>query len=514
MKSYNWLIAILAIIKLLLPFILQDSFYQLHRDEFLYLAESKHLAWGFMEVPPLLSLLAWVAHLLGNGFVMVKFFPALFGALTFVLTARIILSIGGGLYAIFLSFLAFIFGAYLRVNYLFQPNFLEIFFYTLVAFSVIKYIQTKNNIYIYVFGVACGLGMLSKYSIAFFIIGIIVGLLLSKQRSIFANKHFYFASLIGIIIFLPNILWQYNHNFPVQQHMQELQETQLQYVSSIGFIKDQFLMNLPCVYIWIAGLLFLTLSKKGRQYIFIFWAYTILIMLLIIFHGKNYYALGAYPVLFAFGAYLLERLTRKRVPFMRWVFITITFYFGIIFTFLALPMFPPQKLAEIYKDKNVEKTGALKWEDLQNHALPQDFADMIGWKEITEKTANVYNNLSDEEKSKTIIKCDNYGLCGALNYYGKQYGLPEAYSTNASFLFWMPDTYKVANVITVGENYPDTTRSIVKQFAHITVKDELVDSFARENGCKIILWQHANENILSNFIEKEVAEKKARFIRK
>jgi len=269
MKKFNGLIAMLALVKFLIPFLVQDDAYQPHRDEFLYLAQGQHLAWGYLENPPALSVLAWITHQLGGNFLLIKFWPSLFGALTYVVAARIILALNGSLYALFLSFLAFVFGAFLRVHYLFQPNFLEIFFYTLIAFSVVRYIQTKKNAYLYVFGIACGLGMLSKYSIAFFITGVLVGLLLSGERRIYLNKHFYFASLTAIAICIPNYLWQYNHNYPLLHHMKELQETQLQYINASDFLKDQLLMHLPTVYVWTSGLLFFFLSKKEEDIFFI-----------------------------------------------------------------------------------------------------------------------------------------------------------------------------------------------------------------------------------------------------
>jgi hypothetical protein len=515
MKNDNRLLLLycLAVIKFILPFFLQHPDYQPHRDEFLYLAEGNHMAWGFLEVPPLLSVFAWLTQFLGDTMFWIKFWPSLFGAFTYILCGHIILSLNGKYFSLFLGFLPFVFGAYVRVHFLFQPNFLEIFFYTAISYAIIRFIQTQKNIYLYIFGISCGLGMMSKYSVAFFIISLLAGLLLSSKRKIFLNKHLYLASILGFIIFIPNLLWQYNHNYPVLHHMDELQRTQLQYISPASFLLDQLLMNFPCAFIWIMGLLFTLLAKKGRNYMAFFFAYCLVIILLLVFHGKNYYALGLYPVLFAFGAYQLEKLTLVRVKIARFVFITIPFYFGLTFTPLELPMFEPDQLAEFFRKKDVAKLGVLKWEDQQDHPLPQDFSDMLGWKEITEKTARVYNNMSEKEKNKTIIKCDNYGLCGALNFYGKQMGLPQVYSTNASFLLWMPDKYDITNVITVGEDFPDTTRSIVKQFANISVKDELRDSFARENGAKIILWEHSDAALLSKFLEDEVAEKKKAFLR-
>src|SRR5579863_3808223 len=149
MQKLNRLLYFLAIVKFVLPFFLQNALYEPHRDEFLYLAEGRHMAWGFMEVPPLLSVFAWLTNLFGGGMFWIKFWPSLFGALNFIVIGKIIISLGGRSFALVLGFLPFVTGAYLRVHYLFQPNFLEIFFWTLIAYSCICYVQTQNNKWIY-----------------------------------------------------------------------------------------------------------------------------------------------------------------------------------------------------------------------------------------------------------------------------------------------------------------------------------------------------------------------------
>jgi hypothetical protein len=511
MQKLHRLLYFFAFIKFILPFLLQSSFYEPHRDEFLYLAEGKHMAWGFMEVPPLLSVFAWLTNLFGGSIFWIKFWPSLFGALTFILVGKIIISLGGKYFALLLGLLPFVTGAYLRVHYLFQPNFLEIFFWTLIAYSCIRYVQTQNNKWLYVLGVAIGLGMLSKYSVLFFAVSILGGLLITDQRKIFKNKHFYYAAAIGFLIFLPNLIWQFAYHFPVALHMKKLQRTQLQYISPVDFLTAQLLMNVACIFVWIRGLIWTAFAAKAKSYRFIAWAYVFVVALLLLGHGKGYYALGAYPVLFAFGAYRLEQLATNRLYFLRYVFIAFILFIAYHAVPLLLPIFEPTKLAAFYRERHLEKTGALRWEDLKNHPLPQDFADMIGWKTMAEKTAAIYNSLPEEEKSKTVVKSDNYGLCGALNFYGAKLGLPQVYGYDASFLLWIPDTFNVRNVITVGEEMPDPRRNLLKYFSSISVKYELKDSLAREDGSKIILWYHCNEDTLSRFLKAEIAEKKKIF---
>lgn len=501
MKKEYKIIILLALIKFALPFFLQNNFYEPQRDEFLYLAEARHMAWGYMEIPPLLSVFGWISNFFGTSMFWIKFWPSLFGAITYVIAGKIIISFGGRWFALLLVFLPFIFGAYLRVHFLFQPNFLEIFFWTMIAFSILRFIQTEKNRYLYLFGVSAGLGMLSKYSVAFFILSILLALVFTRDRKMFLNKHFYFAGLIGTLIFLPNFLWQMNRHFPVFVHMDELQRTQLKYIDPAGFLIDQLQMFLPCVFIWIAGLYFAIFKENGKYRVF-GWAYLFVIALLLYFQGKSYYSLGVYPILFAFGAIQLERFAAKHFMVWKYAFIVIPFALGILLIPLFLPVYKPEKLAQYYKAKHIEKTGFLKWEDLQNHPLPQDFADMLGWKEITEKTAKAYSTLSNEEKKRTIIFADNYGQAGALNFYGKNYDLPTTYSDNASFLYWLPDSLHIDNLIVVTDDQQEMQHAFLKDFFSVILFDSVTNIYARERGSLIIIMKGANEKLNQMFQQK------------
>jgi hypothetical protein len=510
-KKIRLLIYTLAVIKLVLPYILQDGYYQPHRDEYLYLAEGTHLAWGFMEVPPLLSVFAWLTNLLGGGIFWVKLWPDIFGVLTFLLVTNIIASLGGRIFAIILGWLPFVINNYLLLFFLFQPGFLDCFFWTLMAYGLIRYCQTNQNKWLYVFGVAAGFGMMSKYSVAFFALSLLTGLLLTRERKIFLNKHFYFASLIGLLIFLPNLIWQYNHLFPVVTHMKELQEEQLQYNSSIGFIISQFMMNLPVVFIWLAGLWHVFFNKHGKKFRFTGWAYFAVIILLIVLRGKDYYALGAYPVLFAFGGFYFEQLTEK-IIWLRYIAIAFILALGLFALPLIMPLAKPELLVKYYEKTGLNKTGAFVWEDHEHHPLTQDFADMIGWKEMAQKTSAVYYSLPKEERDKTMIYCRGYFSAGALNYYCKDFKLPEVYSDNASFLFWMPDKYNIKNLLLLGHRIPGKDDVVFQQFEKMTVKDSLNIPLFRENGMKFVLFENGNDS-LNHFIETGIFKLKHQFIR-
>ena len=500
---------LLAVLKIVIPYLLQDSFYEPHRDEFLYLAEGHHVAWGFMEVPPMLSVFAWLTHVFGDGMFWIKLWPSLFGAATFLIAGEIVLSLGGKRFALLLLFLPFIFGGYLRVFFLFQPNPPEILFWTMMIYSIIRFIQSEKNKWLYIFGISVGLGMMSKYSVAFFTVSIVVALLCTQYRKMFLNKHFWYASVIGLLIFLPNILWQYSQHFPVLHHMKELQRTQLQYVSPSDFLIGQLIMNIPCVFIWLTGLWQVSFGNEFKNFRFVGLAYVFVIVLLLIGHGKMYYSLGSYPVLFAFGAYQLERFTAVKRRVLRYAFVLIPVIIGTLMIPIALPVFPPQRLASFYAKTNAKKTGLLKWEDLRDHPLPQDFSDMLGWEEMAQKMSKAYETLDSNEKKHTVLFCDNYGMAGAVTFYARKYHLPEAYSDNASFLYWLPENVHIENVLLLTDDQNEMQHDFIKDFSTAVLSDSITTPLARERGDLVILLKGANEAFNRMFKEKIEKDKAA-----
>lgn len=390
-QPYWPLILILAFLKFVLPLLLQHPVYELQRDEYLYYQQGQHFDFGYLENPPLLSYLGMISSWFGGGEAWIKFWPCLFGAATLVVTCLITAELGGKLFSQFLAALSIITGAYLRVHYLFQPNILDIFFWTLAIYFLIRYINSRNENYIIWMAVSLALGWWSKYSVLFIAAAIIAGLLLSPYRNIILRKKAWFAAGLALLLITPNLLWQYFHNWPVIHHMEELQATQLKYINRSDFLKEQLLLLLPVVFVWITGL---TSLLRNSQYRIIAIIYVAVITLLMFGSGKGYYALGAYPMLLAGGAAAIEKWSEGK-KWLRYAITVVIIGLTIPFIPLLLPVWKPEKLAAFYQQYGIDKTGLLKWEDQKEHPLPQDFADMLGWKELAEKTIRAYHNISE-----------------------------------------------------------------------------------------------------------------------
>jgi 4-amino-4-deoxy-L-arabinose transferase-like glycosyltransferase len=483
------LIVLLAILKFILPFLLQHPVYELHRDEFLYLEQGHHLAWGYREVPPFLSWLAWCTHALGGGFFWVKFWPSLFGAATLVITCRIVIEMGGRFFAMLLASLCILFTAYMRMHFLFQANFLEIFWWTLIFYFIIRYINTNHNKYLYLIGVAVGFAWLSKNSVLFLLAGLFVSVLLTRYRILFRNRHFYLAACIALLMALPNLIWQQLHHWPLLKHMNELRETQLKYIQPVDFLTGQVFMYLPAFFVWTSALIWF-FTKPGRRYRLLGGVYFFVLLFLILSSGKAYYSMGLYALLFAAGGTAIEQWTKLRWIWLRWFHVGFLLVVSFLILPLALPVYVPEKLDAFYQRNGIAATGALKWEDQQNHSLPQDFADYLGWKELTAKTERFYQSLPILVRDSTIIFCRHYGQAGALKYYGTDTSFSNRVITdNGSFLDWIPENQAFRHILLVSRTIPDEKEPVFQHFKQFWIIDSVTNEYSRQRGDKILFYE-------------------------
>ncbi len=504
-KQAGYIIVFFALLKLLIPFLLIHPQFELHRDGYLYLADADHMAWGYIEMPPLLALLGFLIKSAGGTVFLVHLCVGLFGAATIYLTGLIVLQLKGNRTAVFFACMAYLCSGFLRMNILFQPNFLDLFFWTLSTYLIIRWIDTDQRKWLYYLGISFGLGMLGKYSTAFYIISFLVGLLFTNRRKVLFSLPFYLAMLPGFLLFLPNLLWQIDHHFPVMHHMDLLTRQQLQYNSRIDFMISQLLMALPSLFIWMGGIWYLLMRQEGRKYVIILLMYIGILSIVLYFNGKGYYTAAIYPSLMAFGGIWFSQLVAgKYFNWLRWV--APVFMLGL--TFFILPLILPyrsaEKMAGMYRSMGVENSSMLRWEDHRQHSLPQDFSDMLGWQEMAEKTARIYHQLPDSVQQQTMVYGDNYGEAGALSFYRKKYHLPEIYSDNASFLFWLPDHFTQKYFLFVTQDLPDSDDSFFNHWGKREILDSVEQVFAREYNTKIILYSQPDDSV------RIIAEKKTR----
>jgi len=498
LKKASWVHVLggLIALKLLLHLCL-NGMWSFYRDELLYLALGRHLDWGFASVPPAIGFWGWLGgSVLGGSVEVVRLIATLFGTATVVLTALIAKEMlpkdseqSSGKFAVGIVGLAGLTtSAFLRPAMLFMPVVFDIFYWTLLCFLFLKYLNTEKSPWLLWFGLAVGLGLLNKYTILIFLFAMLPGLVLTKQRRIFTNTQFYLAAGLALLVVAPNIAWQAAHKFPVFRHMSELASSQLQHVSLGDFLSDQFRMHLAALPLWLSGLYFLLFRKEAAAWRTFGWMYLMVLAVLIFFSGKSYYSLGAYPVLIGAGAAWLEQLTAQRRKWLRVALPVTMIVLGAITLPVALPFLQPEAEARLMEklSKSAVFKGVLRWEDGKYYALPQDFSDMLGWEELAEITGKVWQNIPN--KSAAAIYAENYGQAGAIVHFGKKYAVPEVLSFSDNYRYWLPDSLPAnfQTLIYVNDELGDDMPGF---FATIEKVGELNMPLSRQNGDQVYLCQ-------------------------
>ena len=495
------------VLKFVIQYLVVNPEYELHRDEYLYLDQGQHLAWGYLSIPPLNSWFAYIINALGNSVFWVRFFPALFGALTLVVVWKSIEELKGSLFALILGASSILFSALLRMNILFQPNSFDILCWVTFYYILIKYFNTNQSKWLVYAAIVCGLGFLNKYNIVFCVLGLLPAILVTRQRKIFLEKTFYFAILIGLVIILPNLIWQYQNDFPVVRHMTELAQTQLVYVNRMDFLKTQVLFFISSLFVILSGLFALWFYRPFRIYRPFFWAFFFTLIIFPYFKAKDYYAIGLYPIYIAFGSVFLGRfLNEGWKKYLQPLAIAVVIVVFIPISQIAFPNKSPEYI-KAHPEKYKEY-GLLRWEDGRDHELPQDFADMLGWSELAQKVDSIYSTLPN--KDQTLVLCDNYGQAGAINYYTKE-GI-KAVSFNADYINWFDLEKPYVNFIRIKEYNVRDEDELVKTSPYFEISilaDSIENRDAREFRTRIFVFTGAKVDINERIAKELVYRKKS-----
>ncbi|MEO9476288.1 MAG: glycosyltransferase family 39 protein [Cyclobacteriaceae bacterium] len=502
------LVGIFVVVKLLIHFFTYDNL-ELHRDAYLYSAQSEHLALGFIAVPPMIALVGKFATVLfGNTVFALRLFPALIGAANIVIIGCAVKELGGKRVATFLACLAYILSpSFLHSNALFQPVSFNQFFWLLSSYMMLLLIKKQDpKTWIWI-GIVGGLAFLTKYSINFIYAAFALGLLLTKDKKLYLSKHFIIGLGLGLMIALPNLVWQYNHNWPVFSHMEELRERQLVHVGTMDFIAGQIMMNLQGILLWLPAVVVLLFFKKERQFRVFGLSYLFVILLLILGSGKAYYALGIYPILFVFGGFFIEKYAQQYLKIAVPLIVLHTCVsFAISLQFDGVPF---------VTFEDVYEQGAFKWEDGEYYDIPQDMADMTGWQELAETVKAIYLDLDEKERSETDIFCYHYGQAGAIMFYDDDL-LPQPICDNGSFIFWAPDSITAQKIIWVhagaGTDFKPE-EELPKRFEQVSLKATIDNPYFRENGTQIYLCENPNE-FWKDRMKQELGAQKANYSRK
>ncbi len=428
--------------------------YGYFRDELYYIACSDHLAFGYVDQPPLsIGLLALVRTLIGDSLFAIRLFPAFAGSATVFLAGLMARKLGAGKFGQFLAALAvFMSPVMLGQSRYFSMNSLDILFWSVVLFIVLVIIIDDKPRLWPVFGIAIGLGLMNKYSVGFLVVGLVAGFLLTSRRKHLLERRFWIGAVLAGVIFLPHVIWEVRHGLPSLEFMRNAALNKNAPLSPLGFLFGQFIeVGFAQAVIWIAGLVYFFFMAKGKDHKYLGWMFVVVFGIMIAGRAKTYYLSPVFPVLLAGGAVLLEKFSRRESGW-RWVRPTLAvlvLVFGTIAAPLAIPCLPVRTYISYQRALGIAPPSG---EMNQLGVLPQHYADMFGWEEMVETVAGIYRNLSPEEQADCVIYARNYGQAGAIDFFGRNYGLPKASSTHNSYWFWGPPESKGKALIIFGFN--------------------------------------------------------------
>lgn len=431
--------------------------YGIFRDELYYLACADHLDWGYVDHPALSIVILWIVkHLFGTSLVALRIVPALAGAATVVLVAATARVMGGTRIAQALAAVAtLIVPIYLAFSHIYSMNALTVLIWAAAAYLLARLIATGEARLWPAIGVVLALGLANKLDVLWLGAGLAVGLVLTPQRRWLATRWPWLAGSLALCGLAPYVWWQTQHDWATREFIHNATTQKMAPVSIGDFLSSQIMTMHPLTLpLWLGGLVFLMVHPKGKQFRLLGWVFlTVAAILLVSGTSRAGYLSPGYTWLFAAGGVAAATLvTRWRCEWAAWVAMVLMLIGGAATAPLALPLLPVECYVRYAAALGIEPSTEEK-KDLG--ALPQFYADMHGWSEIAQAVIEVVNSLPEQDRVRARVFARNYGVAGAIDYYGRGAGLAKALSGHNNYWYWGPGTFDGAVLVEIGGSRDD-----------------------------------------------------------
>lgn len=433
--------------------------YGYYRDEFYFIDCARHLAWGYVDQPPLAPLIAWLSAPTGYALWALRLPPAILSGVTVLLSCAIARELGAGRLAQSIAGVATIAAPGLMgLGYGLSTELLSPAAWTAVMYLAIRLARGADRRWYLAIAAIVAIGMYAKYSIAACAFAVALGFALSGRRELLASRWLGAGVVLVVVATLPNALWQLHHGLPMLDVIAGDRANRHALANGVAdesanlAINAGYLAVAQIVYqnpffapIWIAGLVLLARNRDGLRFVAI--AIAALFVLVVVTVGRPYYLEGVYPTLFAAGGVAIERALRYRARWLRWAAIAATALTGALFVPLVLPVFSLPLYMRYEAAIGLSRPTP---PDGKRHLVNPLYADQLGWKAMTQTVAAAYRSLPAAQRRQTAIFADRYAYAGALDFYGPQYGLPPVISPNNSYYLWGTRGYSGRSVLAVG----------------------------------------------------------------
>lgn len=405
--------------------ILTNSRYGFHRDELQFLSDARHLDWGFVAYPPLTPFIERIAfNLFGLSLVGLRLFSVIAQAIVILVSGLMARDLGGRRLAqVVTSVSVGLSGLPIFEATEFQYTTFSFLWWILVCWFTIRLLTTENPHWWIAIGAAIGLGLMTKYSLVFFVAGLLVGLCLSRARRYFLSPWFWSGVALALLIVSPNILWLIHHDFVSYHFLQSIHARDVAGGRARGYWTMQLLLDSNPFAIPLCALGLITFFRESR-FRMLAWMFVVPVLVFWLNKGRFYYVAEAYPMLLAMGSVVAASWLRRRgialCRSLQIIYFTGVVATGLLFIAVLVPVAP---------------SGPLRNFALKNNG---DLREEIGWDDLVRAVADVRDSLPTNEQSNYGILVGNYGEAGAIENLGAAYHLPSPISLTNSFY---PRTY-------------------------------------------------------------------------